>query len=51
MSHSGLLLKLKSFGVGGSMLSIYREFLSDRRLGIVVDDTRSEWIPIVSGVP
>ena len=31
VSHSGLLFKLKSIGVGGSLLSICTEFLSDRR--------------------
>ena len=50
MSHSGLLFKLKSIGVGGSVLSICTEFLSDRR------QSRGrwcceEWIPIISGVP
>ena len=31
VSHSGLLIKLKSIGVGGSVLSISREFISNRR--------------------
>ena len=43
--------KLKYIGVGGSVLSICREFLSDRRQRVVVDGAASEWIPIVSGVP
>ena len=51
VSHSGLLFKLKSIGVGGSGLSICREFLSNRRLRVVVDGATCEWIPIVSGVP
>ena len=50
MSDSGLLFKLKSFGVDGSVLSICMEFLSRRRQGGVVDGATSEWIPIVSGV-
>ena len=50
VSHSGVLFKLKSIGVGGSMLSICREFLSNRRQRVVVDGATSEWIPIVSGV-
>ena len=33
------------------MLFICREFLSNRRQRVVVDDATSEWIPIVSGVP
>ena len=31
VSHSGLLFKLKTIGVGGSVLSICTEFLTDRR--------------------
>ena len=46
VSHSGLLLKLKSIGVGDSVLSICREFLSNRRQGVSVDGATSEWIPI-----
>ena len=51
VSHSGLLFKLKSIGEGGSVLSICREFLSNRRQRVVVDGATSEWVPIVSGVP
>ena len=47
----GLLFRLKSIGVGGSVLSIYREFLFIRRQRVVVDGATSEWIPIVSGLP
>ena len=50
MSHCGLLFKLKSIGVGGSVLSICREFLYNRRQRVVVDGVTGEWIPIVSGV-
>ena len=50
VSHSGLLFKLKSSSVGGSVLSICSEFLSDRMLRVVVDGAASGWIPIISGV-
>ena len=50
MSHSGLF-KLKSIGVGGSVLSICIEFSSDRRQRVVVDGAESEWTPTISGVP
>ena len=50
MSHSGLLFKLKSIGVGGSVLSICREFLFNRRQRVVVDGATIEWILIASGV-
>ena len=51
VSHTFLLFKLKSIGVGGSVLSICTAFLSDRRQRVVVDGAASEWIPIISGVP
>ena len=51
MGHSGLLFKSKSIGVGGSVLTICREFLSNRRQRVVVDGASSEWTPIVSGLP
>ena len=51
VSHSGFLFKSKSIGVGGCVLSICSEFLSDRRQRVVVDGAGSEWIPIISGVP
>ena len=50
VSHSGLLFKLKSIGVGGSVLSICREFLFNHRQRVAVDIATSEWIRIVSGM-
>ena len=37
VSHSGVLSKLKSIGIGSSVLSICREFLFNRRQRVVVD--------------
>ena len=51
VSHRGLLFKLKSIGVGGSVLSFCREFLSNCRQRVVSDDPTSEWIQIISGMP
>ena len=51
VSHRGILLKLKPIGVGGSVFSICKGFLSNRRQRVVVDGATSEYIPIVSGVP
>ena len=51
LSHSGLLFKLKSIGEGGNVLSICREFLSNRRQRVFGDGAASEWIPLISGVP
>ena len=49
--HDGLIFKLRSAGVGGCLLSICREFLTDRRQRVVFDGASSEWIPKISGVP
>ena len=51
VSHSVLLFKLKSIGVGSSVLSICREFLFDRRQRVVVDGSTSDWILTISGMP
>ena len=51
VSYSGLSFKLKSIGVGGSMLSICSKFLCDRKQRDVVGCATTEWIPIISGVP
>ena len=51
VSYCGLLFKLKSIGVGGSVQSICTEFFSDRRQRVVVDGAASEGIPTISGVP
>ena len=47
----GLLFKLISIALGGCVLFICREFLSDHRQKIMDDGAASEWISIVSGVP
>ena len=51
VSHSGLLLKLKSIDVGGSVVFSCTEFLSDRMQRVMVDGAANEWIKIISGVP
>ena len=40
--HSGLLFKLKSIGVGGTVLSNWMESISNCRQRVVVDDATSE---------
>ena len=42
VSHSGLLFKLKYIGVGGSVLSICTEFLSNHWHRVVVDGAVSD---------
>ena len=47
VSHSSLLFKSESIGVGGNVLSICR----DSSPTGATDGATSEWIPSVSGVP
>ena len=51
VSQGGLLFKLKSIGVDGSVMSVCTELLSNLRQRVVVDDATSEWIQVVTGVP
>ena len=53
VSHGGLLFKLKSICVGGSVLSICTQFLSDHRQRVMVHGAVpvSEWTLIISGMP
>ena len=51
VNHAGLIYKLESVGVGGSFLSIIREFLTSRSQCVVVDGCMSSSVRVVSGVP
>jgi hypothetical protein len=52
VNHLGLLHKLRSVGVGGSVLSIIENFLSGRRQCVLVDGCPStSFCDVVSGVP
>ena len=51
VSHLGILYKLCSVGVGGSVLSILTQFLSNRSQQVMVDGCRSKLVNVVSGVP
>ena len=50
VNHQGILYKLCSLGIGGSVLSILTQFLSDRSQHVVVDGCRSKLVNVVSGV-
>ena len=43
--------KICSVGIGGSVLSILTQFLSNRSQHVMVDDCRSKLVNVVSGVP
>ena len=51
VNQLGILYKLCSVGIGGSVLSILTEFLSHRSQQVMVDDCRSKLVYVVSGVP
>ncbi len=48
---TGLLMKLQSFAVGGLVLSILTQFLTDRTHRVCVDNFYSDWYSAHSGVP
>ena len=51
VNHQGILYKLCSVCIGGSVLSILTQFLSDRSQHVMVDGCRSKLVNVVSGVP
>ena len=51
VNHHGILYRLCPVGIGGSMLSILTQFLSNRSLHVMVDGFRSKLVDVVSGVP
>ena len=50
VDHLGILYKLCSVGIGGSVLSILTKFLSNRSQQVMVDGCRSKLVNVVSGV-
>ena len=50
VNHLGILYKLCSVGIGGSVLSILTQFLSNRSQHVMVDGRRSKLFNVVSGV-
>ena len=51
VNHLSILYKLCSVGIGGSVLSISTQFLSNQSQQVMVDGCRSKLINVVSGVP
>ena len=50
VNHLGLLYKLCSVGIGGSVLSIFTQFLSNRSQHVIVDGCLSKLVNVLSGV-
>ena len=51
VNHLGILYKLCSVGILGSVLSKLTQFLSNRSQQVMVDGCRSKLVNDVSGVP
>ena len=47
--HKRLLLKLPKYGVSGKLLNWFEAFLKNRRQGVVLGDSVSDWNDIQSG--
>ena len=51
VSHQKLLLKLHRYGIRGPTLKWIQAFLSDRTQTVVLENEKSNIIPVTSGVP
>ena len=51
VNHQGILYRLSSMGIGGPVLSVLTQFLSNRSQFVSVDGCRSKLVNVVSGVP
>ena len=49
--HQRLLLKLKAHGIGNDVINRIEEWLTHRRLRVIVDGEISNWKSVLSGVP
>ena len=51
VNHQGILYKLCSVGIEGSVLSILTQFQSNQSHNVMVDGCRTKLVNVVSGVP
>ena len=49
--HEGLLFKLKSYGVEGTLFNMLHNYLSNRKQRVTINGQESDWKNISSGVP
>ena len=49
--HEGLLYKLECNGISGKLLSLLRNFLTNRQQRVVLNGKNSSWLTVTSGVP
>ena len=51
IDHGLLLKKLNAYGVNGSELAWFTNYLQDRKFRVVMEGVRSEWSNVTRGVP
>ena len=49
--HDGLIYKLKSLGISGSLLKLIQNYLDNRFQRVLLNGQTSEWKPVNAGVP
>ena len=49
--HEGLLFKLASFGISGSLLRWFKSYLSNRKQRVIINGQESDWQHTTAGVP
>ena len=49
--HEGLIFKLKQNGISGSLLTLFENYLCNRKQHVVLNDSCSDFFTIESGVP
>ena len=49
--HQGLIFKLKKWGIGGSLLRWFEDYLKDRVQHVIINGQFSSWNHITAGVP
>ena len=49
--HKGLLFILESYGIGGKLLNLFKDYLHERQQRVVLNGQGSSWEVIISGVP
>jgi len=49
--HKALLAKLRAYGIRGHVADWIENWLTDRKMRVVINGQKSGWMPIYSGVP